>query len=125
MRYINISKLPQRVPHSRYGEGFNDCLDQVLDAVEEKDLVEVVRCIDCKHRYRGACYCPHLTLQSSIGDSVTNREKETKVNEKQIQYIIDNTSRFRGSITHSINYGMITDKLLGAGTEQKYLSEGK
>lgn len=45
----NLKKmLPQRVPHSRYGEGFNDCLDQVLDAVEEKDLVEVVRCKDCK-----------------------------------------------------------------------------
>jgi hypothetical protein len=49
MKYINLNKLPQRVPYDRYGKGFNDCLDQVLDAVEEKDLVEVVRCKDCKH----------------------------------------------------------------------------
>lgn len=61
----------------------------------------------------------------AIGDAVQNKERDIKVNEKQIQYVIDNTSRFRGSITHSINYGTIPDKLLGVGTEQKYLSEGK
>lgn len=53
MIYIDPKKLPQRVPYDRYGKGFNDCLDQVLDAVEEKDLVEVVRCKDCE------CFCEY------------------------------------------------------------------
>lgn len=50
MLVIDKEKLPQRVPHSRYGEGFNDCLDQILDAAEEKDLVEIVRCGECANK---------------------------------------------------------------------------
>ena len=74
MKYINISKLPQRVPYDRYGKGFNDCLDQVLDAVEEKDLVELrygrwkgagmgdYLCSECWEVYSGGdkfTYCPN------------------------------------------------------------------
>ena len=57
MKYINLNKLPQRVPYDRYGKGFNDCLDQVLDAVEEKDVVEVVRCKDCVYANESGRTC--------------------------------------------------------------------
>ena len=59
----------------------------------------------------------------AVGDAMIIPNDDNR--KKQIQYVIDNTSRFRGTITHRINYSVISDKLLGTGTEQKYLSEGK
>jgi hypothetical protein len=61
--------LPPRAPYDRYGKGFNDCLDQINDLFDEIDLVEVVRCKDCKdysvvifngeRMHYGYCYNTH------------------------------------------------------------------
>ena len=59
----------------------------------------------------------------AVGDALRMTDNDSRI--KQVNYVIEQTSQFRGSTTHSINYGMITDKMLGAGTEQKYLSERK
>ena len=56
MAYIDKEKLknalPHKTPYDRYGNGFNDCLERVHDAIEsvpDADVVEVVRCRDCIH----------------------------------------------------------------------------
>lgn len=56
----NIKKLlPARVPYDRYGKGFNDCLDQVSDLFDEHDIVEVVRCKDCRWYQEGEIFAPN------------------------------------------------------------------
>ena len=56
MAYIDKEKLknalPHKTPYDRYGNGFNDCLERVHDAIDnvpDADVVEVVRCKDCKY----------------------------------------------------------------------------
>lgn len=64
MAYIDKEKLknalPHKTPYDRYGNGFNDCLERVHDAIEsvpDADVVEVVRCKDCVYANESGRTC--------------------------------------------------------------------
>ena len=44
------SKLPQKVPYDRYGQGFNDCIDRVTEVIDEAATTDIVHCKECIHR---------------------------------------------------------------------------
>lgn len=66
-RYIDADKLKEHAshyvrtqPHFHYGDWDNMCIsgkevDEIIDTCPTADVVEVVRCRDCKHRNTEEC----------------------------------------------------------------------
>ena len=66
-RYIDADKLKKHAshyvrtqPHFHYGDWDNMCIsgkevDEIIDTCSTADVVEVVRCKDCKRRYSDMC----------------------------------------------------------------------
>ena len=62
-RYINPEKIDFRIPYYPDEEGGDALVSlravkQCIDATPTADVVEVVRCKDCKYYDRGICYHP-------------------------------------------------------------------
>lgn len=67
---VRMAKVPYDDELTEYDRGWNDACKAIADNAETADVVEVVRCKDCKHSeywYRDKCRC---SLWSEIGIDV-------------------------------------------------------
>lgn len=95
-RYIDLDKLSthkfttQEASHNdmggAYRQGWNDAIDAVVDNEPTADVVEVVRCKDCKYFDTGYCGIPFIGKKVNSNHYCSFGErKEESGNEDDIQ----------------------------------------